>query len=146
MEQSLMEQDLRARSKKAMILGILANVIPAVLIFLIYIGWMVGFFGYIGANYSNINGPESVFPLFGGLFLALAAAGVAMLVLGIVAWVKAKGIWTQAKEASLRKPGMSIAAFVLGLEAFVSGLIVTLLFVLYAGVISALPGMIQMMR
>ena len=50
------------------------------------------------------------------------------------------------ERASLRKPGMSIAAFVLGLEAFVSGLIVTLLFVLYAGVLSALPGMIQMMR
>ena len=71
------------------------------------------------------------------------ADDIVMTVLGGIAWNKARAIWREAKANALRKPPMSIPGFILGLSSFVSGLIVSIIFLIDTVVIAALPSLIQ---
>ncbi|MBR0425799.1 MAG: hypothetical protein IJK01_06735 [Clostridia bacterium] len=137
---TVIQEDLRAKSKSTLVLGILSQVIPTVLFVLFYIAAMVGQFAAVRHRATEL---EQLMPMLLLLMGGFLIAGIVMTVLGGIAWNKARAIWREAKANALRKPPMSIPGFILGLSSFVSGLIVSIIFLIYTVVIAALPSLIQ---
>lgn len=129
-QQSLItvREDLLARSKKAMIIGILSAAIPPAVILLGYILFAVLIFTLgIGSGYLNDSGtvPIVLFASAGELLQAFLVAGILMTVLGRIAWKQARSVRKDAIDAGIRRPAASIVAHAFGIGSFVSGLICT---------------------
>ena len=139
MEQSMtvIQEDLAARSKKALTSGILSMVIPSAVIFLGYILFIILFFA-LGFGADFINDSETVLPLLvvsiGEFLLSLLIAGIVMTILGKSAWNQAKAIRQDAISAGVRRPAKSIVAHAFGISSFASGLFVIVLSALYLGI------------
>lgn len=142
MEQSsltVIQDDLAARSKKALIRGILSVVIPVAVIIFSYIIFMILTFGLgIGAGLfdSNQTAIVLVASLFTGYFFFLIISGIIMMVLGKGTWNRVKAIRQDAINAGVRRPATSFVAHVFGIYSFFSGLFLiiffTVLFLIFA--------------
>ena len=118
MEQLTVQNELRARSKSALIRGIVAMALDyAMLIPLNLVRIVI---------YPNTEwfSPESIITILLGVFVLCFGLEIVSLILGYRAWRMAKSIGLDARFADLRRPPASIVAHVLGLIAFIGGLII----------------------
>ncbi|MBR0082064.1 MAG: hypothetical protein IJP98_04940 [Clostridia bacterium] len=127
MEQNNMQLELQARSKKALLFGILADAIPTVLILIGYFGFLFGLFGNLIANDWELETPAPVFSAMLIFFVGMLIAGVVMLVLGWMAWRRAREVGLEARAAGVRRPPVSVVAHVLGLASFICGIVLTVI-------------------
>ncbi len=132
MEQSILSdaQTLRARSKSALIRGILSAAIPSAAVVVSEIVFFAMFFPYVFSGKVE-DSPQGVFVFVAILLAMLLVAGIVMLVLGYQAWQRAKSVALDARAAAIRRPPMSIVAHILGLQSFVTGIILVVIMALY---------------
>lgn len=123
MEQvTVQELTLRERSKKALILAILAEAIPAAVVLLIYFGYLIGFFGVLISNDFELESAVPIVVLGFCMLVGFVGAGVVMIVLGATAWRKARAVGLEARETGVRRPPMSVVAHVIGIVALFEGI------------------------
>lgn len=123
MEQvTVQEPTLRERSKKALILAILAEAIPTAVAILTYFTYLIGFFGVLIANDFELDSPVPIIVMVLVMLIGFVGAGVVMIVLGAKAWRKARAIGLDARESGVRRPPVSVVAHVIGLAVLVEGI------------------------
>lgn len=119
MEQLTVQNELRARSKSALIRGIVAMALEYAMLVLLY---PVEFL-YVTRRLMEI--PYRILLGYSiAVFAMCLALNIASLILGYRAWRMAKSIGLDARFAGLRRPPASVVAHVLGLIAFIGGLII----------------------
>ena len=121
------ETDLRERSKKALLLGILSEVIPSVLMILVYVIYLFGFAATLVQSDFHLDNPSPVFGWIVVMMLGFCIAGIVMIVLGSMAWRKARAIGLEAKASGVRRPPMSVVAHVFGLVGLIAGIALTVI-------------------
>lgn len=151
-QQSLItvQEDLAARSKKALIRGILAAAIPMGIIFIGYFIFVILTLAIgIGAGMfeSSDKMPLFFFIMFLGFFFVVILAGVVMMTLAKSAWNQVRAIRRDAINAGVRRPATSIVAHVFGISGFASGLTIVIVFSLYTivfGLFLVIAGLIAL--
>ena len=116
-------EDLRARSKSALILGILSIAASAAVFWIAYILIAIGMFPMLMDWEGD---PTALF--FGKIaprfMIALALMGLSASVFGWIAWRKARAVGLEARAREVRRPPMCVIAHILGLSSLIQGLII----------------------
>lgn len=137
MEQSsltVLQDDLSARSKKALVRSILSWVIPYGIIFLNIFLFVILIVGLgIGAHMFDSDRTAIILfaLLFVGYFLLFLISGVVMMILGKGAWNRVKAIRQDAIQAGVRRPATSFVAQVFGISSFFTGLFLVVFFAFF---------------
>ena len=140
MEQSsltVIQDDLSARSKKALTRGILSWVIPYGIIFLnIFLFVILTVALGIGAHMFDSDRTAII-------LMMMLVAGVVMMILGKGAWNRVRAIRQDAIRAGVRRPATSFVAQVFGISSFFTGIFLVVFFtffLLIMGVIAVIAG------